>query len=488
MTLNTLLPDVFQKILLLFSAEEVFSFATVSRQVRKVIGDLEAQPWYWMHRFRGRVCKFEPEQQAFWLSVLAAPIALPDPVYAWKRLYYLNPEYVTGELLPTDLVFSYIDLCIPPDDWGCLPMDDLAQGMIYADRIPLINEWIQKYYSKGMTKSEARSFFSDVLKSGGGWNLLTHNLRDRLSDSRITEDDIEDMVIDAARSPDIGHYMLVASTTGWGRMFPELMKTILSCNLNSLGYYLTHVPGSRKVFRLELTELRSQYWTYSNSRLDNKDYLRFLSTVVTHSTDIELKQMISSPLDWEEGSHFSILLSILCQNPRVTPNLFNQSIVSRLPSLSAQSLLEILQDSRIDIPVYMLVSLIPTYSREASDLLIPILSRKRAPRTIWPRWMEAVNLIYGVKTKNMSQLSGSTTDFTSDEVSMISYYLLGRVVGVTSNASVHRYFSAKLLGTKVASSSDSREVKELLGESNARKLSGWQLHRRKQDSTRSGRY
>jgi hypothetical protein len=177
--------------------------------------------------------------------------------------------------------------------------------------------------NRDLDKSYLLELFYYVLRSGGGWNLLLHNVRDQLSNSRITQSQIQHMVIEAAKSSDIAHYMFVASATGCDRMFPRLIKTIILHNANNLGYYLTYVRGSRKLFQQELDILRKHLWTY-NDKTPSPAYLRFLTKVIAHSTDAGLKKMMSnSRLDWKSNgdqtpSNLSLLVDVLCQDPRVT--------------------------------------------------------------------------------------------------------------------------------------------------------------------------
>jgi hypothetical protein len=459
--METLLPELVEEILLLLPPQQLVPSHNVSVGLQRLVAITESRPVYWIRHFITQVQEsgVSPEFQAFWLSVAHNPPALS--VNDWKELYYHHSGYTVGKLLPPDLVLEYTELFTTTEIDS-----EMVKGIIYSDRAQLLTDWLQKYCPP-LTRVNIGTLFRLILSSGGAWNLMVANVRDRVSNSRTKKYELEAMVLYAAQSPDIAHYIFVAQATGITRAIDNLLQTVIVYSASNLNYYLHHTRGAKKQFKQELARIRNDYWSYHEDLVAspdlNKSYLRFLRVFLDYSSPEELRKLISeSPLRvglWIPREFVSFV-TLLGETPAVDKHYLWRTIVKKIAlqykSNHLEELTHIAAEMGVDLSVYISASILISARPRDGVMILAYLRSKKVPNSVWKYWVMGLQLAFQLPS-NIRQ-SQSTEDFSPEERLAITENLLIKVLS-RSSPEVHAYLSYKLLDTPKPSAEDIAKAK-----------------------------
>jgi hypothetical protein len=425
-TLQCLLPELMYTIFNHLTTKEVSSLGTTSIWFCRLVSTLESRPDYWIQR-NGLLAR---SHQIFWLTILQSPPTLP--VAAWKELYYLDPDYAVGKWLSPEVVFTYTDFL---DGRSRYVDSELVKGIICSDRASLLEDWINRY-RHCPSHSDRQTLFEHTLTSHGGWNLMVANVRDEVSNNRMRSFEFEEMVLLAAQSKDIAHYMFVSKVTGIYHAIPELLETVIIHSPDNLGYYLRYVPGARKAFQTEVIRLQQNYWTYHydyTQALANYhptvSYRRLLRKVIRHSSDMELEEMLrESKVD--DNYSFVLLLVTLREDPRVNDQLLARTVVQKIvddPHFILEVFKVLFTAIGVDISAYIRAGILTYLPKGHAHIAVWILNRKRAPPNHLKYWEAAVGVSFVNIACPIYDDPPETEVYSPEDVKAITTSLLSRI-------------------------------------------------------------
>ena len=387
----------------------------------------------------------------YWRSLANNKMEFPltDPIInlPWREFYTeltlgRKEQFAVGKFFTQELICSWIDFRVQKtlNKWPrkkgkkkykAKDLNKLLRGLIESDRVE-IYDWCISYINQSDIFTQYIGL-GDLLKSNGGWKLLTREIPKIILE--IFKPKILHKFLDCCLvSADIVHYMLCISLAK-SVLSPNVIEEVLKkCSwMDVLRFVPENASFYASIRPVEMTETLDEYSEYLGDYMNRNivnytAWEEFIRTVVLHASLENLEDaLISCAQRYRHPSrrNISFLLQIIMKDPRITPEVLLRTVVKELCDngdeeyngkdvISLDEFLWIYKILHFELSVYITAGIA---SVADDDLLKYILSQRLIPECVLDYFVKLLSLSHlttqeirlPARDSNLPQFAGNET-------------------------------------------------------------------------------